>query len=364
MRKTPGDCTSRMPRVLLVLWLAFLLAAAQSIGVSTSAYAAVSIAVGGRAVVVNTDGDQIRVRKGAGTQYDQVTSVYEGQVVTILAGPSTDAQNNKWFKIQAHSGTGWVAAEFLEGTTAPANAPTRKLTGFARVANTDGDPLRLRETPTAGPAGKIITLLDSGTTVAIKAGPLTDSTGVVWYQVTAKGVTGWAMAQYLAQAATEQTQVEATAAPRAQNASARSGSSSSPPTAVSAVATRVVPTATPRPARTPTPAPTQAASAPISTSAQYRQWIEEARKAYPYTQSVDKMWSVMMCESSGNPRASGGGGAFLGLFQYSPATWAGRWNPYRNESIWDARSQIFATAKAWSIGMQSAWSCYYITPGR
>ena len=109
----------------------------------------------------------------------------------------------------------------------------------------------------------------------------------------------------------------------------------------------------------------QTASAAYSADvAQYKAWMADARKLYPYPQSVDKMYRVMMCESGGNPRASGGGGAWLGLFQYAPRTWRGSWNPYRNNSIWDARSQIYATAKAWSIGMQSHWSCYYYTPGR
>jgi hypothetical protein len=85
--------------------------------------------------------------------------------------------------------------------------------------------------------------------------------------------------------------------------------------------------------------------------------MEEARTLHPYPESIDKMWRVMMCESSGNPYASAGG-RYLGLFQYVPSTWAGSWNPYRNSSIWDARSQIFATAKAWSIGMQGHWTCY------
>jgi hypothetical protein len=98
--------------------------------------------------------------------------------------------------------------------------------------------------------------------------------------------------------------------------------------------------------------------------AQYRAWMADAKRIYPYPQSVEKMWRVMMCESSGMPNAVGGGGAWLGLFQYAPTTWRGRWNPYRNASIWDARSQIYATAKAWSIGMQSHWSCYYKTAGR
>jgi hypothetical protein len=98
--------------------------------------------------------------------------------------------------------------------------------------------------------------------------------------------------------------------------------------------------------------------------AQYRAWMVDAKRMYPYPQTVDKMWRVMMCESSGNARASGGGGAWLGLFQYAPTTWRSSWNPYRNQSIWDARAQIYATAKAWSIGMQRHWSCYYKTAGR
>jgi hypothetical protein len=85
--------------------------------------------------------------------------------------------------------------------------------------------------------------------------------------------------------------------------------------------------------------------------------MEEARALHPYPDSTDKMWRVMMCESSGNPNAVGAG-RYVGLFQYLPGTWAGSWNPYRNNSIWDAKSQIFATARAWSIGMQGHWSCY------
>jgi len=112
---------------------------------------------------------------------------------------------------------------------------------------------------------------------------------------------------------------------------------------------------------------TSAPTAQAATSqdlAQYRTWMVEARKLYPYPQSVDKMYRVMICESGGNPRASGGRGAWLGLFQYAPGTWRGAWNSYRNAGIWDAKSQIFATAKAWSLGMQSHWSCYYHTAGR
>src|SRR5437763_16964233 len=54
---------------------------------SPAANAAGSITVGGKALVTNTDGDTIRVREGAGTQYKQVAEAHEGQVVAVLAGP-------------------------------------------------------------------------------------------------------------------------------------------------------------------------------------------------------------------------------------------------------------------------------------
>ncbi|HST05368.1 MAG TPA: SH3 domain-containing protein [Chloroflexia bacterium] len=318
-----GIETPRLQLTLRAMWVVLLLVL--MVGASGAAHntalAATLPAVGGKAVVVNTDGDAIRVRKGAGTEYARIGSVYEGQIVSILDGPTSDSKGDSWFKVEAPSSTGWISAEFLEGKSTPAETPAGKLTGTARVANTDGDHLRVRAAPTTGPAGTTLALLDPGTKVSIQAGPVTDDAGIVWYQIRVGDLTGWAMAQYLTQEEAAQT-----AEPASTN--------------------------------------TQPAGGATSTLTQYRQWMEEARATYPYPQSVDKMWRVMMCESGGNPRASGGGGAWLGLFQYAPGTWAGRWNPYRTDSIWDAKSQIFATAKAWSIGMQSAWSCYYITAGR
>jgi hypothetical protein len=112
------------------------------------------------------------------------------------------------------------------------------------------------------------------------------------------------------------------------------------------------------------PAASTASAASQSTLQQYKAWMADAKALYPYPQTLDKMYRVMMCESTGNANASGGGGAWLGLFQYAPRTWRDTWNPYRNSSIWDAKAQIYATAKAWSIGMQRHWSCYFITAGR
>jgi hypothetical protein len=113
-------------------------------------------------------------------------------------------------------------------------------------------------------------------------------------------------------------------------------------------------------AASPTIAPAQAPAqtTPIvsSTLDQYRVWMEEARGLHPYPDSVDAMWQVMICESSGE--AAQVADAYAGLFQYDGATWAGDWNPYRDQPILDPHAQIFATAKAWHDGNQGWWGCY------
>jgi hypothetical protein len=110
--------------------------------------------------------------------------------------------------------------------------------------------------------------------------------------------------------------------------------------------------------------PEEAAAAPMQLPADYRRWLRDAKERYPYRESLDKMIAVMMCESRGDPDVVSPNGLYHGLFQYSRATWQGRWNPHRHKPIYDERGQIYATARAWYQGNQSWWECYYKTPGR
>lgn len=91
---------------------------------------------------------------------------------------------------------------------------------------------------------------------------------------------------------------------------------------------------------------------------QYRTWISEARAAHPYPESETRMFDVMMCESGGDASIVNPAGPYTGLFQYATGTWNGEWNSYRGDGITNARAQIFATALAWNLGMQSHWGCY------
>lgn len=123
----------------------------------------------------------------------------------------------------------------------------------------------------------------------------------------------------------------------------------------------VQPSAQPDPTNTPPTNPSQASPSSAPPTAPdpdgYRYWIEQARLQYHYAESADKMWQVMQCESGGDANAVNPSG-YYGLFQYSPDTWAGDWNPYNTDSIYDARAQIFATAKAWYDDNQAWWECY------
>lgn len=199
-------------------------------------YAATPVVVGGKAEVTNTDGDSIRVRAGAGTQYERITSVNEGDILAVVDGPAQDSVGINWFKVDTAGGTGWVMSEFLTGKdnpagsqpqTPPAAAPSGPtLSGFARVANAGGDPVRLRTEPSRN--GEVITKFYEGTSAAVKDGPKVDSESITWYQISANGYTGWMMAQYLVQseapapevpAAEPAARVEAPAAPPANETS-------------------------------------------------------------------------------------------------------------------------------------------------
>ena len=212
-------------------------------GSAQPTYAAEPITVGGKVVVANTDGDTIRMRDGAGTVNEQIGEAYEGQILSVLDGPERDAKGNRWFKVKGPNGTGWIVAGFLEGQagTAPATKPSTKATtetskqatkpatsatklvGFGKVANTDGDPLRVRSA--ANRQGSVLTKLAPNTVVAVKKGPITDDEGIVWYQVSANGVTGWAMAQYLAQS---QASLEVTSKPKAESKSTEATAAEAP----------------------------------------------------------------------------------------------------------------------------------------
>src|SRR5215218_4036395 len=74
-----------------------------------------------------------------------------------------------------------------------------------------------------------------------------------------------------------------------------------------------------------------------------------------YGQSPEDMLRVARCESGLNPSAVGGGGAYHGLFQFVPSTFAG--TPYGEYDIYDPWANANAASWMWSQGKKSDWVC-------
>ncbi|MCC6945882.1 MAG: SH3 domain-containing protein [Thermomicrobiales bacterium] len=68
--------------------------------------------------------------------------------------------------------------------------------GEARVSYTGGDSIRVRSTPSY--SGSVVTSVPEGWLVAVLDGPISDGEGSSWYKVTARGLTGYIVSDYLA----------------------------------------------------------------------------------------------------------------------------------------------------------------------
>lgn len=170
-------------------------------------------------VIQNTSGGNVRYRSGAGVGYDVRGSLSDGAKVTVLEGPVKIADGSRWYRINTAGQIGWVDSRYLGSapassktttTTSKTTIPTKTtaktpstkttaktpvLTGYAKIANSQGDAVRVRST--AG--GKIVATAGVGTVLKVAKGPVKDSAGTSWYQVTGN-VSGWVAATYLASA--------------------------------------------------------------------------------------------------------------------------------------------------------------------
>jgi uncharacterized protein YabE (DUF348 family) len=91
----------------------------------------------------------------------------------------------------------------------------------------------------------------------------------------------------------------------------------------------------------------------ITVRCRFNDTVEVASAQYGVDPNA--LCRTMMCESNGNPNSDGGD--YKGLFQYTLGLWADL-SPragFPGASIWDAGSQIYVTAWAWSHGYRGRW---------
>jgi uncharacterized protein YgiM (DUF1202 family) len=145
---------------------------------STSGTGTVTKATSGSARV-NTGGDGLYCRSGAGTSYGVITVLGHGSTVAVRG-----AAQGGWIPVTCGGKAGFAHGDYLSvtaGSGTPVKAPTAPsagtATGSVTVANTGGQGLNCRSG--AGTGSSIITTLALGQTVKTRSGSVSGWTAVI-----------------------------------------------------------------------------------------------------------------------------------------------------------------------------------------
>lgn len=159
-----------------------------------------AFASGDRVAVQTDDGAGLAMRDASSTDGKRIAALGNGDVVTIVSGPETDANGDGWYKINDGDTNAWVFAKYLVPADQAAPASGASIPSFGEgdkvaVASDDGTGLAMRDEPS--PSGKRIAALGDGDVVTVVSGPETDSAGGVWYQINDGDTNAWVAAKYL-----------------------------------------------------------------------------------------------------------------------------------------------------------------------
>jgi len=171
-------------------------------------------------------GGTINVRKGPGTSYAKVTTVYTGKSVTVTA------KENGWYKVSFDGTSGYIRADFVELVTeAPAETPVEQTAPPAEETAPAEQPAPTEETPAEEDAKRYGVVV--GGTINVRKGPGTDHAKITtvrsgksveilgeengWYKLSFDGVTGYIRADFLMETSSEVSTVGAAVAAAAWN---------------------------------------------------------------------------------------------------------------------------------------------------
>ncbi|HET9661816.1 MAG TPA: SH3 domain-containing protein [Thermomicrobiales bacterium] len=161
--------------------LALLLVMVVPIAHRFDAEAATDLTIGGEAVVADAQGDNVNLRDEPSYAGSALTSVAEGDYVTVVDGPFTDdTDGTVWYQISSGDQTGYMLADYLSAADAVSAAAV--MTTTANV--------NFRTGP--GTGYSVMLVIPNGSTV--------NTTGAVqngYTRLTYSGTTGWVASQYL-----------------------------------------------------------------------------------------------------------------------------------------------------------------------
>jgi murein DD-endopeptidase MepM/ murein hydrolase activator NlpD len=169
-----------------------------------------SFSIGQSVKVLTDDGGGLRVRVEAATNGEQVATLGDGDVVTIVSGPWYDAASNGWYQITDGSFTGYAFAGFLtangsspaSSSASSSSSSSSASSGTARFAA--GDDVQVTESVNVRSGASIASSksgsLNTGVTAEVIDGPFFDTDGDDWYYIRSASLEGFAMGEFLAKA--------------------------------------------------------------------------------------------------------------------------------------------------------------------
>jgi uncharacterized protein YgiM (DUF1202 family) len=168
-------------RSRIVGLLALLLVSIIPIAHEYNASAATDLTIGGAAVVADAQGDNVNLRDQPSYGGAVLTTVPEGDFVTVVDGPFTDDTDGTiWYQISSGDQTGYMLSDYLSADESVSAAAV--MTSTTRV--------NLRSGP--GTSYAVLLVIPSGATV--------NTTGEAqngFSRLTYNGTTGWSATQYL-----------------------------------------------------------------------------------------------------------------------------------------------------------------------
>ena len=174
-----------------------LLATALSVVWVAPAAADTNLVIGGQGVVAHTNGDGVNFRTSTSFSSDVIKVLPDGTTVKVLDGPQ-DAAGIHWYHVDYDGAQGWIDSDYLAQSGSGGSGGDTAVSGTLTVNGTNGDGLRLRESP----GGAVLTVMPEGASVTVVGPDKNDGSGAPWANVTYKGTNGFASREYLKAGAT------------------------------------------------------------------------------------------------------------------------------------------------------------------
>jgi uncharacterized protein YgiM (DUF1202 family) len=144
------------------------------------------------------DGTGLNIRSGAGTDFEKIGSIPDGDVVQIMGDVEWDADGDAWYLITDGDVTGWVfsgyivaASEFEASDDEDVELEDPAFTTHDWIQSADGDAINIRESNSRD--SEIVGTMPGDGIAEIIAKVHWDDDGAVWYRIDSDGTRGYVL---------------------------------------------------------------------------------------------------------------------------------------------------------------------------